>query len=297
MNIWLTKNSEVPIREQLALQVILGIAGGDLAAGDRLPSTGEISRRFGVHSNTVSAVYRELVGRKMLEFRKGSGYYVCDAAEEIAGRETKAARLIAEVFAELRSLGFNDNEIFERLARRKFDLSRNRVALFEPDGALRSILEFELDAAGFEVDSLPVNPSAVRDIGSAVLVAMFDERRRIEAAGPMTAKCVYLRGRSVASSLSAHSRPATDDLIGVVSAWDGFLSMAKVILLAVNIEPGNLIVRSSSSDGWEKSVEQANMLICDSLTASRLPNSAKLKVFRLISDESVDEIRKALQST
>lgn len=297
MHIWLTKNSEVPIREQLALQVILGIAGGDLCSGDRLPSTAEISRRFSIHSNTVSAAYRELVQQKMLEFRKGSGYYVRDSAEQIAGRETKAAQLVAGVFAELRNLGFDDDEIFERLARRRFDLNPNRVVLFEPDAELRRILTFELVEAGFNVDSLPADTSAVRDIGSTVLVAMFDERRRLEAMGSSSSKCVYLRGRSVASSLSAHTRPATDDLIGVASAWDGFLSMAKVILLAVNIEPGNLIVRSSSSDGWEKSVEQANMLICDSLTASRLPDSAKLKVFRLISDESVDEIRKALQST
>ena len=76
MRFWLSKSSEVPLREQLVIQVRLGIASGDLKARQKLPSTRELARRFKIHSNTVSAAYRELARQGWVEFRKGSGVYV-----------------------------------------------------------------------------------------------------------------------------------------------------------------------------------------------------------------------------
>ena len=60
MRLWLSKSSEVPLREQLVAQIMLGIVSGDLKAGQKLPSTRELGRRFRVHANTVSAAYRDL---------------------------------------------------------------------------------------------------------------------------------------------------------------------------------------------------------------------------------------------
>ena len=296
MNIWITKNSEFPVRDQLTLQVTLGIAGGDLQIGEKLPSTAEISRRFGIHANTVSAAYRKLVNEKMLEFRKGSGYYVRDSASEIASREAKASSLIATLFEELRRLGFDDRSIVERLGRTKPAYGRKRITLFERDTHLRNILEFELREAGFAVTTLLTETIAETVFETGLLVAMFDERSRVEAQPRVGTKCVYLRGRSVAASLSAHPRPSAYDSVGVVSAWDGFLSIAKVMLLAAKIEPGNLIVRSTQTDGWETAVAPASILICDALTASRMPRNSSLRVFRLIADSSLDEITSELKT-
>ena len=73
MRLWLSKSSEVPIRVQLEAQIILGILSNDLKAGQRLPSTRELARRYKIHSNTVSATYRQLAGKGWVDFRKGSG--------------------------------------------------------------------------------------------------------------------------------------------------------------------------------------------------------------------------------
>ena len=75
MRIWLSKNNEVPVREQLATQIMLGIVSFDLKPGQKLPSTRELARRFNIHSNTVSAAYRDLAERGWVELRKGSGIY------------------------------------------------------------------------------------------------------------------------------------------------------------------------------------------------------------------------------
>src|SRR5688500_12845828 len=66
MKIWIAKNSEVPVREQLITQITLAVAAGDLEIGEKLPSTREIARRCGLHANTVSSAYQKLVDHKVL---------------------------------------------------------------------------------------------------------------------------------------------------------------------------------------------------------------------------------------
>ena len=71
MKIWLSKNSEVPVREQIITQITLGIASGDLVVGTRLPSTSEIARRYKIHSNTVSNAYQILAEQLKAQFGIG----------------------------------------------------------------------------------------------------------------------------------------------------------------------------------------------------------------------------------
>ncbi|MGD0955317.1 MAG: GntR family transcriptional regulator [Candidatus Acidiferrales bacterium] len=76
MRFWFARNSEVPIREQIVTQIVLGILCDALKAGQRLPSTLELARRFHLHPNTISAAYRQLARERWVAFRRGSGVYV-----------------------------------------------------------------------------------------------------------------------------------------------------------------------------------------------------------------------------
>ena len=76
MRLWVSKSSEVPIRVQLEAQLTLGILSGDLKAGQRLPSTRELARRHKIHSNTVSAAYRQLAVKGWVDYLPGSGVFV-----------------------------------------------------------------------------------------------------------------------------------------------------------------------------------------------------------------------------
>src|SRR5215207_1416747 len=105
MKIWLSKNSEVPIREQLVAQITIGVLGGDLAAGDKLPSTQEIARRYAIHSNTASSAYRELAERNLVEFRKGSGFYVRRFEIAMLDNELKIEKLINDSLKHAENLG------------------------------------------------------------------------------------------------------------------------------------------------------------------------------------------------
>ena len=74
--LWLNRTGDVSLREQLITQVVLGILSRELAPGQRLPSTRDLSRRFGIHANTASAAYRQLESEGWVETRHGSGVFV-----------------------------------------------------------------------------------------------------------------------------------------------------------------------------------------------------------------------------
>ena len=106
MRLWISKNSEVPIREQLVTQIVLGIVSNDLKEAERLPSTRDLARRYDIHANTVSSAYRELARRGWVEFRKGSGVYVRARNDESLEHGLALDQLIARFFRNLREEGY-----------------------------------------------------------------------------------------------------------------------------------------------------------------------------------------------
>jgi DNA-binding transcriptional regulator YhcF (GntR family) len=56
VRIWISRQSTIPVREQLSAQLRFGILSGRLAPAEHLPSVRELARRLKVHANTVSAV-------------------------------------------------------------------------------------------------------------------------------------------------------------------------------------------------------------------------------------------------
>ena len=111
MRLWLSRSSEVPLREQLQAQIIMGIASSDLKAGQRLPSTRELALRYKIHANTVSAAYRELGRRGWVQVRKGSGVYVRQFSSGQREGNTELDRLLAVLFTTARKKGFSLREI------------------------------------------------------------------------------------------------------------------------------------------------------------------------------------------
>jgi len=84
MRLWLNRSAEVSLREQLNTQVVLGILTREILPGQKLPSTRELARRFGIHPNTASACYRELERDGWLEFRHGSGVFVANTRPSVS---------------------------------------------------------------------------------------------------------------------------------------------------------------------------------------------------------------------
>ena len=156
---------------------------------------------------------------------------------------------------------------------------------------LREVLVFELSkhfprTSGTSLDEY----LAQTDHGTSIVVAMFDEKPKIEKVLRDGQRCVYLKGRSVASTMSGETRPREDQLVAVVSGWDGFLTFARIILLAAKVDPGNLIIRSTRDDGWRAAVASASIVVCDTLTAEALNGLPGVRPFPIVSDESFAEL-------
>jgi DNA-binding transcriptional regulator YhcF (GntR family) len=290
MKIWLSKNSEVPVREQLITQITLGIASGDLAIGTRLPSTREIAQRYKIHSNTVSNAYQILAENGWLEFKKGSGFYVRESKSETL--ENSLDKIIAQFVKTAQKQGFTTVEIKNRLLHLLDSQQSNQLFVIENDAEFREILISEireitnLEIVGTNLNDFEQNFSKL----DTNFAAMFDEKTKISAVLPSGKNCIFLKANSVADSMKGAARPTADDLIAVVSGWKHFLALSKIMLIAAKIESESLIFRETNDQNWRKGLNAASMIICDSLTAKSLSDFQNVRPFRLIANESLIEL-------
>jgi DNA-binding transcriptional regulator YhcF (GntR family) len=165
MRLWLSKNSAASLRDQLGTQLTLGVISGDLKPGEKLPSVRELARRHEIHSNTVSAAYRDVEARGWLEVRKGSGVYVRDLRQPTT-EKSSLVELIEGFLEETRRRGFSAAEVRTGLARVLGAAPIRQITLIEPEPELCGILTAELR----EHIALPVT-AAVPE-GSAAVALM-----------------------------------------------------------------------------------------------------------------------------
>jgi DNA-binding transcriptional regulator YhcF (GntR family) len=294
MRLWLSKNSEVPLREQLVTQIILGVASNDLKPEERLPSTRDLARRYKIHSNTVSAAYRELDLRGWVEFRKGSGVYVRarHAEQELEG-ELELDQLISIFFKTAREEGHSLSEIQSGLRRWSARQPPDHFLLIEPDAELRRILVAEIEAAaGARVVGVGIDEYATTGVTTgAVPVAMYGQAEQVRTKLRPGADLIAIRSQSVPESLSGQTLPPGDALIAVVSCWPELLRRSRAILVAAGLDPDALSFHDARERRWKNGLRSAAFVITDSLMASRLPPGCTARIFRIISDSSIEELR------
>ena len=293
MKFWLSKNSEIPVREQLITQITLGIGSGDLPAGEKIPSTREIARRFKIHANTVGFAYQILGEQGLIEFRKGNGFYVCESKQQNKGDEKSLDALIANFFQTAQIQGFSETEIRNCLQKRLNIKKPEQILVIKSDENLRRILVEEIrQATNLRVTGASVEEFIEKYQNSNVIFAtMPDEKDIVESILPADKTRFALIPRSVSDSMKGKTRPQQNDLIAVVSGWEQFLHWSKTILVAANIENDSIILRSTADKNWKKGLQKVSMIICDFLTAKEFENDNRIKVFRLVADSSLNKLK------
>jgi DNA-binding transcriptional regulator YhcF (GntR family) len=111
----LDRGSRISLRRQLVGHLESRILGGQIGPGRRLPSVRRAEELLGLHRNTVSAAYRDLVQAGLARTRPGSGVYAQSPSQS---REAGVALVTVH--------GSRD------------------VGLYCEDGDLRAVLEAEL---------------------------------------------------------------------------------------------------------------------------------------------------------
>lgn len=294
MRLWLSKNSEVPLRDQLMTQVMLGIVSDDLKAGQKLPSTRELARRFKIHPNTVNSAYRDLAKRGWVEFRKGSGVYVCAPVGETGlDARLELDQLISSFFRIVRGRGFSLGDFQSRIKHWLELQPPDHFLVIEPDDEMRRIIAVEIkDATGLSVVEAGLEECAAPALlAGAAPVAMYGQAVEVRAALPRETECLLLHSRSVPESLQGQMSPPPDSLIAVVSRWPEFLRWSRTILVAVGLDPDAISFRDAREPSWDKGLRACTFIITDTLTARNLPAGCRARIFRIIADSSIAELR------
>ena len=291
MRIWISKNSEVPIREQLVTQIVLGIVSNDLKLAERLPSTRELARRYDIHANTVSSAYRELAKRGWVEFRKGSGVYVRSRDGEPLEDGAALDQLIARFFRNLRAEGYSLADIQSGIQRALSTQRPDHFLLLESDPDLRDILVAEI-ASVTKVKVKSVGPDDVDGaLAGAVSLVLYGHMNQFADRISRDTDLLVLHSASVVESMRGQTRPPADALVAIVSRWPEFLRWARTMLVAAGLDADALSFRDARERNWEKGLRSAALVITDSLMAPRISATCEVKVFRVLAEASLKEIR------
>jgi DNA-binding transcriptional regulator YhcF (GntR family) len=290
MRLWISKNSEVPIREQLVTQIVLGIVSNDLKIAERLPSTRDLARRYDIHANTVSSAYRELARRGWVEFRKGSGVYVRARTDEPLDDGLALDQVITRFVRNLREEGYSLAEIQAGI-QRSFSVQRpDHFALLEPDPELREILVAEI-AAATQVKVKAVGPGEVDGaLTGAVPVVLYGHMDQFADRIRPEMDVLVVHSASVVERMRGQTRPPRDALVAIVSRWPEFLKWARTMLVAAGLDGDALSFRDARERNWEKGLRSAAFVITDSLMAPRIPAGCEVRLFRVLAESSLEEI-------
>jgi GntR family transcriptional regulator len=306
MRLWLNRTGEVSLREQLVTQVTLGILCHEFAPGQRLPSTRELARRFGIHANTASAAYRQLEREGWLEFRHGSGVFVrasrpaAPLSPELAA-EYAVDQLIGDLMAKARKLGVPDSVVRERLRRLLALTPPSRWLVIDPNPELRRIVIHEMEQAL----ALPVagcSPEECAEPGvlkGSMPVSVPSKAEAVRKLLPSGTELTVLQIHPVSLELLTHLQrymPAhAGELVGIASRWTEFQRIAQTMLIAAGLSPESLLVRDATQPGWKRGLETASGVVCDAVTALELPKGVFALRFTLLDGPTLDGLRRQEQ--
>ena len=106
-------DSPVPIYEQIATQVVFGVAAGDPPPGGLVPSVRDLAQRLLVNPNTVARAYQDLERMGVLEGRRGRGMEVTAKAPALcAARRREIVRdRVRDAVREAAASGLTADEV------------------------------------------------------------------------------------------------------------------------------------------------------------------------------------------
>jgi DNA-binding transcriptional regulator YhcF (GntR family) len=267
-------------------QVLLGILSEDLPSGHKLPSVRAVARRHQIHSNTVSAAYHDLLEQGWLELRRGSGLYVRPMQPDGDGQ---LDRLLSAMLQAAHRQNYAPDEVLQRLEHMVHPVPYERILIAESDPAMREILHEELSL------SLPV-PIGIADLENpatarALVVALPTRAAKLRRQLGRGTTCIALRLRSVHASLEGQSMPPRDTIISIVSRSAEIRLWSRAMLIAVGLDPDSLSEIDASIPNWQDRLTTGAVIVADVVAARELPAGCQARVFRVIADSSIAELK------
>lgn len=198
-------------------------------------------------------------------------------------------QLIGRFFRNLREEGYALAEI-EAGIQRALSMQRpDHFLLLEPDPELRSILVAEI-AGATKAKVRGVGPEVDGTAGAVPLV-LYGHLEGFADDIKQHSDLLVLHSASIVESMRGETKPSRDDLVAIVSRWPEFLRWARTLLVAAGIDSDALSVRDARERNWEKGLRSAAFVITDSLMAPRIPAECEVKIYRVLAESSLKDIR------
>ncbi|MDF1838643.1 MAG: GntR family transcriptional regulator [Planctomycetota bacterium] len=111
-HIHITPGDDAPIYRQIVRQVIAGVASGDLAPGERLPSLRALAKALVVAPLTVKKAYEVLESDGLIETKQGQGTFIrIDAAKSKQKASERLHSTLRRLVIEAEVAGIEPHEL------------------------------------------------------------------------------------------------------------------------------------------------------------------------------------------
>jgi GntR family transcriptional regulator len=295
MQIVLSKDSEVPLRQQLADQIVFLITTGQLQAGEELPSVRALGRLSKVHHNTVSEAYQDLVRRGWLTRRPGSRLVVGTNSGAVPVTPHDLDELINESIQRARDMGYTLQALRLRVRERLLAQTPDHVLVVEQELGLREIMRAEVHeglgwlAQSCSQDELAREPGLA--IGAQVLVAnhLMERVKPLVSPSRPAIGIVYSRAAEQVDLIRKLRNPS---VVAVVSVSERLLRTARS-LLAPAVGRKHVLNEVLVVRGLPINLGAADLVFCDTVTISLVSSRRKVH-YRLIATDCLEHIAASL---
>jgi DNA-binding transcriptional regulator YhcF (GntR family) len=297
MQVALNKQSDVPLHQQLAEQLVFLITTGKLQPGEQLPSVRSFARQLGIHHNTVSKSYHDLVERGWLKQHRGSRLCV----ESTLSSGTQATHvdldeLINQTIRRASELGYSLQELRSHALERLQTQPPDHILVIEHEAELRQVICAEIcSTVGKRVESCTEEQLSARPelaLGSQVVAP---ERRvpSINLALSPKLPCIALAFASAQEHLDLIRSLANPSSIGVASISKTFLKTARSLLAPV-VGRRHVMEMFLLSPERRIALERMDLIFCDAVTMPLVRGRRKIQ-YRLISEKCLEDIAVSLK--
>ena len=294
MRITLTKDSDVPLHEQLAEQVVYLITTGKLKTSEQLPSVRALARTLKIHHNTVSKSYRDLVVRGWLKRQRGSR--LCVGAAPIAQSPVADLdELINQSIRRASELGYSLQELRTKVLGRLSAQPPDHILVVESEPELRRLICSEIQSrVGRIVKACSKEEflqSPELSFGAQV-VAPEHLLPSISALVPLDRPCMGLTFAGAEEYLAQIRCLTSPCVIGVASVSKTFLRTARSLLAPV-IGQEHALQEFLLPLKRKDRMEGVDLAFCDSIAMPTVRCRRKVH-YRLLAGPCLEDIAVAM---
>ncbi len=297
MDIRISRESEIPLRQQLAEQIVFHIATGKLEPGQALPSVRALARHLKIHHNTVSEAYQDLIRRMWLVGRRGSRVTVRAQKEGVHSRAASGLDdLINTLIRVAREQGYSLQSLRERVRERLLAEPPDHILVVEADAGLRRLLQEEIRAA----INWPVDVCSRLDLAAhpglgigALAVAAHYAIPDVNPLLPRDRPAIPLAFSAADEQVELIRKRREPSVVAVVSASEGFLQTARSVL-ATAAGRRHVLQEFLLPLPDPKALAAADVVFADSIAVREVKHRGVVP-YRLISPASLSYLASAMR--